>query len=102
MGSMAEIVQSVADILNHRYSITSFETSNSQPTFYGPPSLFTTVMYPRGTNINLDIDRLKELGILTVVEVASSQDEHGRTVYQPDALIEKLQKTIEGQKMHHE
>lgn len=96
--SASEIVQNMADFLNRRYSRPISNGYALDRLTYSIECFFTAILYPHGSNIYIDINALKDLGILTIVEVASLKDEDGCILYEPNALIDALQKIINEQK----
>ncbi|KAK9787020.1 hypothetical protein WJX73_008755, partial [Symbiochloris irregularis] len=61
-----------------------------------PPGAYVTaIIAPRGGAVELDSQQLADLGIRDIIEVASHQDDAGRTVYEPEALVQAIANTLE-------
>lgn len=89
--SSAESVQTLVDILSSRYKCLETKyNSRSQRSRMLPDDFVTAVLLPIEGSSNRNIDGLLQLGIHTVVEIASLRDLDNNVIYDSDALVAKL------------
>lgn len=62
-----------------------------------PAAYITTILTPKGGAIEIDREVLQLLGVHQVIEVPSTTDAEGRTVYDPDELVLAVGQLILGQ-----
>lgn len=85
-----DFVHAITDALNRRG-----EGRLSSPLRHPPSAYITTLFHPRGGSVNVDLDRLIELGIHEVREVDSTLDTVGHCIFCPESLVSALQQLVE-------
>lgn len=77
----SDVVQAITDALNRRRS------RQGVPLRHPPSAYVTCLLVPAGGAIEIDSVALELLGVSHVVEVASSQDNEGRTLFDSEELV---------------
>lgn len=87
VGPMAasDVVQAVADALNRL-------SSGYDALMHSSNRYVTTIVHPKGGQIELDKTLLRRMGIDSMVEVDAVADRNGSVRYKPDALVNALKR----------
>lgn len=88
----SDLVQAIADALNRRHSKKTAQLEHPAATYV------TAVIVPAGSPIQVDAERLRALGVATIVEVPASLSAEGVALYDPDSLVAAIGHVVRDQR----
>lgn len=88
--SATDFVVSICDALNRKYG------DPQKSLHFSTTAYINCILVPNDGAIEVDRNKLMNLGIHTVITVDTVQDERGAIIYEPTALIQALKLTILG------
>ena len=89
----SDVVQAIVDALNRRRQ----DPAGTIVLQNDASDYITHLIVPKGGDIEVDREKLSALGVRDIVEVASSRDEQGRIVYDPDGVVRAIGCLLLGQ-----
>lgn len=81
----SDMVLAICDALNRTHAPTA-----NRPLSHTPEAYVTALIAPQRGEVQVDSEMLRQLGIRCIVEVESCTDDHGRAIYEPEALVEAI------------
>jgi 2-phospho-L-lactate transferase/gluconeogenesis factor (CofD/UPF0052 family) len=96
--SASDIVHAVCTALNRTFT----HSSRGARLHFSPAQYVTAVIVPRSQGkdaITVDEQQLRDMGIRVVYRAEVQQDERGRALYRPEALVEGIQDIVTRHRM---